>query len=328
MDTETHKPTRNSRWDREPVLDSRGRPKIARITDRDIEIFKLLARYRYLPLDDLHAFVGGSLKGLSHHINVLSRKPNLYVNRPHQQQNSAAANHRRLIYELDDKGTAVLRDRGLPHLAKTHHRNFAHELMAGRVMASFELGARNAGNARLIGWQEILASEKTPARTKGLSQPAQVPVTFTVQGEQRSVNVCADAQPFGIERSGGCRRWYFFFPGIEADCGTEPIESYDLDRTSIYRKFRAYQAIAEQELYASHFGFPNFFVPIITTTDIRMQSMIRLLDKMTDGRGSKMFLFKSFPTSTSIDHMTRAPGHIFADPWHRAGHPPLCFSQP
>jgi len=59
-----------------------------------------------------------------------------------------------------------------------------------------------------------------------------------------------------------------------------------------------------------------------------MQSMIRLLDKMTDGRGSKMFLFKFFPTSTSIDQAPRAPGHMFTDPWHRAGHPPLCFSQP
>src|SRR5215831_1767163 len=283
MDTRNRKQMRNSRWDREPVLDSRGQPRVARLTERDIEIFKLLGRYRYLPLDDLHAFVGGSLKGLSHHLNLLSRKPNLYVNRPYQQQNNVAANHRRLIYELDDKGIEVQRQRGLPHHSKTYHRNFAHELMACRVMASFELGARNAGNARLIGWQEILASGKIPERTRGLPQPAQVPVTFTFQGEQRSMNVCADAQPFGIERTGGCRRWYFFFPGIEADCGTEPIESYDLDRTSIYRKLRAYQAIADQGLYASHFGFPNFFVPIITTTDIRKRSMIALLEKITQG---------------------------------------------
>src|SRR5215470_10173367 len=328
MDTRKRKQTRNSRWDREPVLDGNGRPRIARITDRDVEIFKLLARYRYLPLDDLHAFVSGSLKGLSHHINLLSRKPNLYVNRPCQQQNNVAANHRRLVYELDDKGIAVLRERGLPHLAKTYHRNFAHELMACRVMASFELGARNSGNTRLITWREILTSEKTPAKTRERAQPAHIPVTFTFEGEQRSMTVCADAQPFGIERAVGCRRWFYFFPGIEADCGTEPIESYDFDRTSIHRKFRAYLAIAEQGLHASHFGFPNFFVPIITTTEIRMHSMIRLLEKMTDGRGSKMFLFKSFPTHTANEQAPRSPGHMFIEPWHRAGHPPLCFSQP
>jgi hypothetical protein len=216
---------------------------------------------------------------------------------------------------------------GLPHIAKTYHRNFAHELMACRVMASLELGVRSAGNGRLISWQEILASEKTPTKTRELQQPAQIPVTFTFQGEQRSMNVCADAHPFGIERASGGKRWYFFFPGIEADCGTEPIESYDFDRTSIFRKFRAYQAIAEQELYASHFGFPNFFVPIITTTAIRMQSMIRLLEKMTEGQGSKMFLFKFFPADSAIEQMPRSPGHMFTEPWQRAGHPPLSFMQ-
>jgi hypothetical protein len=175
---------------------------------------------------------------------------------------------------------------------------------------------------------------RDPGQRENAGQDAEFGTTradardFEFQGEQRSVNVCADAQPFGIERAGGCRRWYFFFPGIEADCGTEPIESYDLDRTSIYRKFRAYQAIAEQELYASHFGFPNFFVPIITTTDVRMQSMIRLLEKMTQGHGSKMFLFKSFSQHTSTERTPRLPGHMFTDPWQRAGHPPLCFSQP
>jgi len=195
-------------------------------------------------------------------------------------------------------------------------------------MASFELGARNSGNTRLITWPEILASEKTPAKTRERAQPAHIPVTFTFKGEQRSMTVCADAQPFGIERAVGSRRWYYFFPGIEADCGTEPIESYDFDRTSIYRKLRAYQAIAEQELYRSHFGFPNFFVPIITTSTIRMQSMIRSLEKMTQGQGSKMFLFKSFSTQTSMEQTTHLPGHMFTEPWQRAGHPPLCFSQP
>lgn len=109
MDEQTH---RNSRWDRKPVL-ADGKPKIATITGRDIEVLKLLACYPYLPLDDIHAFVGGSMKGLSQHLNLLSRKPNLYINRPLQQRESAEANYRRLIYELDERGTRVLRELGL-----------------------------------------------------------------------------------------------------------------------------------------------------------------------------------------------------------------------
>ncbi len=41
-------------------------------------------------------------------------------------------------------------------------------------------------------------------------------------------------------------RSYLFFPGIEADCGTEPVEANGPERSSIAKKFAAYLAIAEQ----------------------------------------------------------------------------------
>src|SRR5580658_3276042 len=107
---------RNSRWDDAPVLDGGGRPKVAAITARDVErIFTPLARYRYLPADYLHAFAGGSFDALNHRLNLLSRRPNLYVARPQQQRDSAAANHRYLVYELAEKGARVLQQRGFDY---------------------------------------------------------------------------------------------------------------------------------------------------------------------------------------------------------------------
>ena len=44
-------------------------------TERDIEIFKLLVRYRYLPSDYIHAFIGGNEKALVHRLNFSARKP-------------------------------------------------------------------------------------------------------------------------------------------------------------------------------------------------------------------------------------------------------------
>ena len=79
-------------------------------------------------------------------------------------------------------------------------------------------------------------------------------------------------------------------PGIEADCGTEPLDASDADRSSIAKKLAAYTAIAEQGIYRSHFGFPNFFVPVITSTNARMSSIMRLLEKMSGG-GSKENVF-------------------------------------
>jgi hypothetical protein len=316
------KMSRNSRWSRDPVLDA-GRAAVARITGRDIEIFKLLARYRYLAVDDIQALVGGELKPIVHRLNLLSRKPNLFVNRPHQQRQSADANYRRLIYELDERGSRVLQQLGFPFLPKSYHRNFVHELMVCRITASIELGVRADASMRLITWQEILASEKTPIETQRAERPAYIPISFSANGEDHRTEVCADGAPFGLEMNRVGRRSYFFFPGIEADCGTEPITTSDFDRTSISKKFSAYLAIGEQGVHRAHFGFPNLFVPFITTTRVRMESMMALLNRLTGGHGAKMFLFKTFPSFTSFEKPPAATGHMLTQSWQRVGHSPL-----
>src|SRR5438128_6496936 len=94
-------PKRNSRWTRRPTLGAR---KTARLSPHDIAIFSALARYRYLPADYIHALVGGNFKHLIQRLNVLSREPNLFVNRPAQQRANASANYWPLIYELDERG--------------------------------------------------------------------------------------------------------------------------------------------------------------------------------------------------------------------------------
>src|SRR5229473_1981033 len=117
---------RNSRWTRRPTLGAR---KTAHLSAHDIAIFTVLARHRYLPADYIHALVGGNFKHLIHRLNVLSREPNLFVNRPAQQRANANANHRPLIYELDERGIRALQEHGFEYLPKSYHRNFAHELV-------------------------------------------------------------------------------------------------------------------------------------------------------------------------------------------------------
>jgi hypothetical protein len=325
MDALPNKPTRNSRWSRDPVTDSAGAPRAVYPTARDIEIFRLLVRYRYLPSNTIHAFVGGSEKALSHRLNLLSRKPNLYLSRPHQQRQCADANYRHLVYQLDERGSRVLRERGLPFLSKNYHHNFIHELMVAQITASIELGTRTNPHIRLITWPEILAHETFPAATREAANPAAIRVSYSLRGDARCDEIISDARPFGLERIIDGKRSYLFFPGIEADCATEPVEASDTARSSIAKKFAAYLAIAEQGLYRSHFGFPNFFVPIITTGAARMDSMMQLLDRLTGGRGSKIILFKKFPCLGSAEKPPAPSGHMLTEPWQRVGFPPLCL---
>lgn len=321
------KRTRNSRWSRDPARRRDGSAAVVYPTDRDIEIFKLLARFHYLPSDYIHAFVGGNPKALLHRLNLLSRRPNLYLARPVQQRQCADANYRPLIYALDEHGARALRERDLPVPLKSSRHNFIHELMIAQITASIELGTQTNPAIRLITWDEILANPTTPAATPALSTPNAIPVTYTLRGEIRSDQIIADARPFGLERMIDGKRTFLFFPGVEADCGTEPVDATDPERSSIAKKFAAYLAIVEQGIHRSHFGFPNFFVPLVTTTTARLNSMIALVDSLTGGQGSKILLFKTFPTLISADHPPPASGHMLTEPWQRVGYSPVCLDK-
>jgi hypothetical protein len=325
MDARPQKHTRNSRWSRDPVSGPDGAPLVVYPTERDIEIFKLLLRFRFLASDYIHAFVGGSHKALVHRLNLLSRKPNLYLSRPSQQRQCADANYRPLIYELDAAALRALRDREIPCPPKASRHNFQHELMIAQITASIELGARGNPGIRLIDWEEILANENTPETTRSSSTPHSIPVSYSLRGVERSDHIIPDAQPFGLERTIDGQRSYLFCPGIEADCGTEPIDAGDPDRSAIVKKFAAYLAIAEQGIHRSHFGLPNFFVPFITTGAARMESMLKAVDRLTAGRGSKLLLFKAVPSFTSREGPPPPTGHMLTEPWCRARFPPLCF---
>jgi len=316
---------RASRWSDAPVLDRAGRPKIALVTERDVEaIFKPLSRYRYLPVDYLHALAGGSFGYLVNRLMLLSRKPNCYVARPQQQRANARANCRPLIYELAPKGWALLRERGVELRHARTPANFAHELMTCQLMASFELGARNSG-ARLITWLDILQSRSLPETTRQSPKPYHIPVVVTIEGQALATHVAADGQPFGIARANAAGTSFFFCPGIETDCGTEPIDASDFQRSSLAKKFVLYFAVEEQGIHRSHFGFPNLYVPIVTTTTARLTSMMKLLERVTGGAGSRHLLFKTFPALTSSEKPRPPSGHILTEDWQRVGHPPFNF---
>jgi hypothetical protein len=290
---------RNSRWSDAPVLDRIGRARAVCLTERDIDaVFRPLARYRYLPVDYLHALSGGSLDYLVNRLNLLSREPNRFVARPHQQRANASANHRRMIYELTEKGWAILQERGVMRDRSRAPANFVHELMTAMLLASFELGAREDG-IRPIAWSDILESKSLPDTTRSAPKPNAIPVSVPIDGTVLQTHVVADGMPFGIRRAVGGEAAFFFCPGIEADCGTEPIDSSDFQRSSLYKKFLLYLAIEEQQIHRTHFGFPNLYVPFVTTNAARLRSMMKLLERVTRGAGSRTMLFKTFPAFTS-----------------------------
>jgi len=313
---------RNSRWSREPKLDKAGRPIVARLSEHDLVVLKLLARYRYLPSDYLAALTSRSLPALQARLEVLYRKPNAYINRPHQQRATADANTTRLIYELDDRGADELRNRGLTYFRKKYLRNFAHELMACTIAASFEIGANASDSLRLLSWRQLIDSPQMPDATKQLANPQ----VLTFERDGRVENLASDWRPFVVERNLASKSFAFVF-GFEADCGTEPLDTADTERTSIRNKFMAYLSALNQDVPRQQFGATTFLIPFVTTTRVRMQSMMELLQMLGPGALSKRFLFKHIPSFTSFEKPSPATGHMILEPWQRAGFAPFSFAE-
>ncbi len=312
--------TRNSRWDREPKLGSNGKPVVARLCDDDIAIFKLLGRYRYLPSDYLAALSGRSLPLLHARLEILCRKPNCYIDRPHQQRDNANANTRRVVYELDNKGADELNNRGIAFFRKKYFKKFAHELMACTVASSFEIGATANPSIRIISWPELTASPQMPAAAKQLSNPQ----VLLISGDEKQNEIASDWRPFVIERNFATKSYFFVF-GFEVDCGTEPIDTTDSERSAIRNKFGAYLTALERDVPRHRYGATTFMIPFITTTEARMRSMIGLLERMNPGQLARRFLFKHIPSFTAFEKPAPATGHMLTEPWHRAGFAPFSF---
>lgn len=144
-----------------------------RTHSRDIEIFKLLGRYRYLRSTYIHAFVGGASETrFKERLGDLFHEG--YLDRPSQQWEFADARHTPVVHESGRAAVQALRASGMALegamtlLADSPHRQFLHSLMICEALASLDLGIRATPGLRLIGWPEILgrAHRRPPAHPR------------------------------------------------------------------------------------------------------------------------------------------------------------------
>lgn len=300
------------------------------LTDRDIELFKLLNRYHFLRSNFLYAFLGGNsetrFKERLGHLYHDGR----YINRPEQQWQFANCRYMPVIYELDDRGEHVLRERGLIHndspLLKKGRmgacRQFAHQLMICDCMASIELGVRQDQNLRFISWQEIIA--KVPETTRKLDNPFAIPVSILHTLQRTGVTQRADIRIvpdgiFGLEYTRDGSKAYRFF-ALEADRNTQPVIRSDLQQTSYLRKILGYRQISAQSIHKSHLGLPNLFVLTVTTNEHHMVNIMSLVRGLAHEGKSRLFLFKMMSSLGDFEKAPTPTLDMLTGPWVRVGY--------
>jgi len=276
------------------------------LTDRDLDMFRWLARYRYLPSTYIHAFVGGTSETrFKERLGDLFHEG--YLGRPERQWEMANCRHRPVIHELGAGATRVLDDGGIVEEPRTWfsaspHRQFSHSLMVSEALASIELGVRAAPNLRFVPWSEILA--KASPATRALATSMRLPSTIQAGG------VIPDGL-FGIEYATEEKKRYRFF-ALEADRGTMPIVRSKPDQTSYVGKLAVYHDILSNQTYKTHLGIPNLFVLTVTTSEARRAEIVR---KVEACGARPLFFFKAVDEK----ELRQPVLQLLNQPWPRAG---------
>jgi len=295
------------------------------LTRRDLEIFKLLSRYRYLRSTFIHAFVGGDRTKLIERLGTLYHEGG-YLNRPAQQWQVVNARYQPAVYELDAKGAETIALAGestgpATWLGKAGiQRQFAHALTICDTLASIELGVCENPTLRFVAWKEILGSPRCPEDRRRSNRPFE----FTVTAEGQSLRLIPDAV-FGIEYKAEERKTYRFF-ALEVDRGTMPVRRAALRQSSYRKKLIAYREVTARELYRLQYGLPNLFVLTLTTGDAHLKTIMTALGRL--GADTRFFLFKATSDLQLFGKPPPATSRMMWAPWERHGHPPLTLSTP
>lgn len=282
------------------------------LTERDIELFRWLRRYRYLRSTYLHAFVGGaSATRFKERLGDLFHEG--YLDRPARQWEFADARSAPVVYEIGEPARRILTELGAESGERTllsggAHRQFLHANMICECLASIELATRCRSDLRFIPWAEIVG--KMPSTTAQSATPNKLPVAQDA--------IIPDGL-FGIEYTSDGQKAYRFF-ALEVDRGTMPISRTRAGQTSYLGKLLLYRQILDGRLYRSHWGIPNLFVLTLTLNEGRAEEILRhALGRFGE---CPLFLLKA----AQQVQLRTASDRLLVEPWRRPGLPALAIS--
>lgn len=293
--------------------------KRVELTKRDLEIFKLLARYRFLRSTYIHAFVGGNRTKLIERLGHLYHEEG-YLDRPAQQWEAVNARYMPVAYELGERGRRVLADAGLKAPRRAERaRQYRHEAMICDILASIELESRATPGVRFIPWEEILASAKMPVATRDGANPRAV-VTRSGEGTRGTpfeAMLVPDAI-FGIEYENAGKRSFRFF-ALEADRNTEPVVRRDNGQSSYGRKIAQYQDVIRRGLFRDRWGLPNLLVLTVTVSEHHTLALLKAVQAIGADEVADHFLFRSIGQGQLSENMAKPLTNLLTTPWRRAG---------
>ncbi len=272
-----------------------GNPPPLQMTGRDMEIIRLVARYRFLNSHHIRRLVPGSARNITNRLKALFEHG--FLDRPQCQYDTyrMGGGSSPIAYALSDKGAYLLSQQG--ELTKSARACWAQKnRQTGRpflehtlAIADLAVALRAATSMRphvtLMDGETLL--DLLPPETAALQKPYRLTVPVMHRSTRQIIGVEPD-YAFSLDFTKARRRAFFL---AEVDRGTMPVERRDLRQTSILRKLLAYQGLWKTRLHQRHFGWRNFRVLVITTSKERADTMRTAMSRHAALKASPLFLF-------------------------------------
>lgn len=291
-------------------------PRAFRLTDRDLEILRTVARFRFMTSDQVVRYLTMSEPSTSGD-NVLRRLQFLfyhsYLDRP-QHQHLQLSSFSHLVYALGREGARAIANSSShvnPHLewslknARATTPHIIHTLETTEAMLHVERACREHGGVGLLDHHELLPY--FPAPTLELADPFRLRVTIQHDGQSVALNAIPDRLTSLVlpddRRHNLC---------IEIDRATMSVAARRLSgKSSFGRKIRAYFAAWEQDRHREQWGFQGFRVLTVTPSESRIKGMLTVQRRITSNRAAAMFLYTT--PQRLAEHGALAPVWISAD---------------
>jgi hypothetical protein len=269
-------------------------PRELRVRARHLDILTNVGRFRLASAAQLAALDGGSEQKVSR--ELLALWENGYVERvPGQVVNRRLySGSHSTVYALTRKGAALLRRNGadvrrrtLDTIDKTNRagwRFIEHKVDTTAFMVGLELAVQSRPELTLLSRAVLLEDAPKARRDRRVRLTAKVRIDNVL----RAHSVDPD-EFFGLRFRETEEESYFMF---ECDRGEMPVERYSSKQQTYFsKKMQVYLAANRDGVHTRELGIPNFRVLTQTTTPSRVEEMIAALERVTEGRGSNMFLF-------------------------------------
>lgn len=231
----------------------------------------------------------------------LTQHGGTYVSRPSAQWDSILAREQPVTYMLTDHGRDVIKEHG----SRLHHTRtdpFPHRFMNACVTASIRLACTDG--VRFVHLKEVLSHPKCPPKTSQSKNPLAMPL--------RQGRIVPD------DLTGLCKDNKFTFFAWEQDRSTETMKT-------LREKFEGYLYVLQNETYKAHFGIPNMYVVVMTTSKFRMRGIINQLKEATEHAPHfrKHFLFKQNKSFKQQWTVPPVMYELYNEPWERCELPPI-----